>query len=748
MTGRALLLWTLLVALACAAPGCASRASAGAAPASAGVMNLTRITARATRLDVDRKALVPRFAVRKPTALAWKAEHAKVVADDAKGLLAFEGEGEEAFTADAELPTTPTVDYVIRAAVTGKVSLLARVANEAGTELSEWEEAAAPEANVPVEVALRVVADGRKMQVRFAGKGKVSVVHLEVREAVHRAPTQVVSSEDRDLRASLRIDMGDAEFWAREALLATGTSAYEWPLAPANEARVIDLETAVIARHGEVEAPPAPLVLAVETRTGGAWSEVFRAERGAAGDKRTWMRGRAEIAPGADAVRLVTRPAGEAPRGTVTVGWGRPVVRPLARGARPDVVIVTIDALRADKLGLYGSKEGLTPALDRLGARGVVFEEARTARGQTWEALTGLAMGAPPEDVGVLARGDHVARGHGGIAKAFADAGYMTARLGNVLLPPGQLGDMDVEEDSRKDEVSVARLEKLLDEEHERPVFAWLHLAATHYPYSVSAAYLPPGAPAQLGYAEVLQVAGDRGPPEKLQELVARADAGVREDDALVGRLLPKLEAPGRPGGPALVAVAADHGSHRGEDGIWFMHSTVHRVVLHVPLVIAWQGRLAPRRVDRLVRLVDLGPTLLDLVGLHDEEEITGRSLRPLVEGRSQPGLVNVVRTSNGLTVVENDRYKVVGAERGATLRWAGTSLTVPVPELALYEWRRDPEERHDLSDEAPLVAGEMLSQLSAPRATISRHISPDAARLLRQAGYGPAAGAGAGKKP
>lgn len=476
----------------------------------------------------------------------------------------------------------------------------------------------------------------------------------------------------------------------------------------------------------------------VETRNGGVWREAFRVERGTPADRGLWARGRAEIGD-ADAVRLVTRPLGDAARPTVTVAWGRPVVRPLARGNRPDVVIITIDALRADKLGAYGSKEGLSPALDQLATRAVVFDEARTSRGQTWEAMTGLAMASAPEDVGVIGRGDRVAKGSGGVAGVFADAGYLTARLGNVLLPPHQLGDMDIEEDSRKDDVAVARLEKLLEEEHERPIFAWLHLAATHYPYNhLMPAYLPVGMPEKLPYDEIMRVAAERGPPEKIREIGARADAAVRQDDALVGRLLPKLESASRAGGPALVAVAADHGSHRGEDGIWFLHSTVHRVVLRVPFFLSWAGRIQPRRVDRLVRLIDLGPTLLDYVGL-PRDQLPGQSLRPLAEGRKQPSLVSVVRSTSGITVVENDRYKVIAAEPGTTLHWPESGLTIPVRELALYEWRTDPAEAHDLADEAPLVAGEMLSQLSAPRSMISRHISPDAARLLRQAGYGPA---------
>jgi arylsulfatase A-like enzyme len=732
----------LALALALGAPGCTAHRAAGSPAAT--LLNLARATARATRLEVDRKALLPRTAVRTPASLAWRATHASLGVDESKGL-AIQGDGDEPFTVDAELPTTPTVDYVVRAVVVGTVSVRARVEDKTGTELSNWEDAVALDPKVPADLALRIVADGRKMQLRFAGRGTVSVSRLEVREASHRKPAQVVSSEDRELRAWLRFATGEDQYSAREALLATGQSSYEWPLDPASEARVIDLETALVARHDGADARPAPLALAVEARTGGAWREAYRVERGTAGDGGGWTRASAEIAPSADAIRLVTRAIGDARGGTVTIAWGRPIVRPKARGTRPDVVIVTIDALRADKLGVYGNTDGLTPTIDGLGARGVVFDEARTPRGQTWEAMTSLAMGTRPEEVGVLGRGDHVARGYGGIAKVFADAGYATLRVGNVLLPAGQLGDMEVEDDSPKDEVSVARLEELLEVEHDRPVFAWIHLAATHYPFNISAEFLPAGAPAKTEARDVLRVAGEHGPPEKIAELGARADAAIREDDALVARLLRKLEAPDRPGGPALVAVAADHGSHRGEDGIWFMHSTVHRVVLRIPLIVAWPGHIAPRRVDRLVRLFDLGPTLLDLAGLPSQTEeddvLGGRSLRPLMEGRAQPGLENVVRTSTGISVLENDRYKVVAAAPDTTLSWSGSTLRVVVPELALFEWRRDLDEHHDVADGAPLVAGEMLRQLSAPRSMIMRHLSPEAARLLRQAGYGPAPG-------
>jgi arylsulfatase A-like enzyme len=208
--------------------------------------------------------------------------------------------------------------------------------------------------------------------------------------------------------------------------------------------------------------------------------------------------------------------------------------------------------------------------------------------------------------------------------------------------------------------------------------------------------------------------------------------------------MLALLDNAQRAGGPAVVAIAADHGSHLGEDGIWFMHSTVHRVVLRVPFLLHWAGHLTTRRVPQLVRLIDLGPTLVELASVAKNDKSDGRfmgiSLVPLVRGESNasfPALINVVKTSQGVAVVETDQYKVVAAD-GASFSYASSGLKVKIPDLSLFAWRSDVAETKDLSSELPLVAGELLELLKGSRGTIHRSISPEAARLLRQAGYAP----------
>ena len=718
-------LLALALALTCARP----RASSDGSFPSEGrdVLRLVRETSRARRLEVDHARLAPRVLARTPEALTWTATNARLDSHPHAFAIAEVTETKTGFEVTSVLPSTPGVGYTIRAVVEGDAAVALRVENADGREWSNWESSGSAAASPVVETSN--VADGRKMEIRLKGTGSVIVRELEVRESLLREPTQLVSSADYDLRAFLRQTRSAHEVRGREALLATGSSTYEWTWAPVPAPRVLDFETGLVPRDGEAIDPStrASVTAIVDVWSGDVWREAYRAVRGGAGDDGQWTRASVDLGD-ARGVRLRTE-------GAATLAWARPVVRPKTRADRPDVVLVTLDALRASDLGAYGGAAGLSPAFDRLAQGGVVFEEARAARGQTWESLTAIAHGSRPEAVGVHDRGDRRSRGHDGIAGVFADAGYLTVRLGNALLPAEQLGEMDIDEDQARDDLAMSRLQELLETEHERPIFAWVHLSSTHYPYHLTPDFVPAGEPAELPDDLVSQVSSNGGPETEIRLLSARSDAAVREDDALVGRLLPELQREGRPGGPALVALSADHGSHRGEQGLWFTHSTVSRAVLRVPLVVSWPGHVAPRRVDRLVRLIDLGPTLLDYARLPDDG-FEGRTLRPLMEGRSEPGRINVV-TWNDITVVEDDRYKVVATTAGKELHWADApGARLAIPPLSLFAWRTDGAEAHDLSREEPLVVRSLLGRARDLGTGGPREAAHDAARLLRQAGY------------
>jgi arylsulfatase A-like enzyme len=737
----------LLLLVVCIIPmlGCGDSAPAKTKAPLTGpkVIRLARATEMATHLSVSpREALEPRTVFTTKTCPPWAGAKTSVNAS------AIEIEAGEAFSITTTTATTPRVDYVLKAVVKGTDLQLAALL-DGGPE--EAVIAESPTEPGTFELTARILADSASMKIQLSGKGNATIRRIELREAVRREPVQLLSSADVSIRGFLRVDMrGGDEYWSRETLFATGQSDYEWAWPWPNSGAILEFETAIAPRHGDESAAPVDLI--VEVKRSGAWKEEHRERRGSEGDAGLWKRARVAISEGAEAIRLATRATGG--ERSITVGWGRPTLRlPTPRtagnaGNMPDVVIITIDALRADKLGAYGSKEGLTPALDRIAKESsVVFEEARAPRGQTWESLTGVAFAASPETVGVVARGDHVARGSVGVADVFADAGYFTARIGNVLLPAGQLGAMDLEEDAKSDVVSAERIAKIFEEEKERPIFLWLHLAATHYPWNLAPDFLPAGMPLRISKAELDQVVVNGGDPkEKRDEFITRADAALKEDDAHVAKIMTMLDRPDRASGPALVAIAADHGSHRGENGIWFMHSTVHRVVLRVPFFLHWAGHLTTRRVPQLVRLIDLGPTLHELAGVAVDRSdnrtarFMGISLAPLVRGETNaafPSLINIVKTSQGVAVVETDQYKVVAADN-ASWSYASSGLSVKIPDLSLFAWRNDTAEAKDLSGELPLIAGELLELLKGSRGTIHRSISPEAARLLRQAGYAP----------
>ncbi len=694
---------------------CAALAGCTAPPASPGAFRLTRQTAAATRLSVDRAALRPRRLIGLPQELTWKRVDAE--------------------TEVAELPATREVEYLIKLRVAAADPRSIQLAVRAdGRDL--WETPQPIEKDGVVELEHRTAPAAGKLELKLTSHGVRTIVALEIREAARLTSLALGSAEDVDVRGFVRHTIGSVAM-ARtlESLLATGESSYEWPLPPSSASRALEVETSLVPRHGDPAALP-PIEMRVESREGGAWRTVFAIARGADGDDGEWRQVRVELGR-ADAIRLVTH-AGPRSR---TVAWGVPTVCPVQRLARPDVVLLSIDALRPDHLGLYGHPGGLSPVIDALGRAGAVFDEARAQRGQTWESLTSLAWGLQPETIGVWERGLLPSRGFHGVADAFAEAGYLTARIGMFQMPPGQLGTMDVEEETENDQQTMERLRVLFARQHDRPIYVMTHLAATHYPYNPLPAFRTPETGDQLMTRDDFVASISKpGATGELHRVGARYDACIRQTDAALGAWVPALERADRAGGPALVAIVADHGSHQGEQGLWYLHSTIYRPVLHVPLIIHWPGHVAAgARSDRLVRLVDVGPTLLDYAGL-DGGGFDGRSLRALIEGRPEPGRVSIAQVpSLGMVVVEDDQHKLIANPRNLRLAWRELrDRSLAIPTLQLYRWRTGPEdEAHDLSAREPLIAGELWRQVSAVRATLERNVAAGAERLLRQAGYG-----------
>jgi arylsulfatase A-like enzyme len=304
--------------------------------------------------------------------------------------------------------------------------------------------------------------------------------------------------------------------------------------------------------------------------------------------------------------------------------WGGCALRRSA-GPRP-VVLVTIDTLRADRLGAYGRTPSITPALDALAARGVVFERAWTTAPLTVPAHATILTGLLPPKHGLRVNRppskfpDAAKRRFVTLAEALKEQGYATAAFVSASVlrdeSTGFAAGFDV-----YDEVPRAGSGSLHDSEWPgrgdeavsralawarsapRTSFLWVHLFDPHAPYD---------APAGWG-------AG--------QDHVADAtgyDAEVAYADHCVGKLIDGLAQAGLD--DAVIAVVADHGEGLGEHGEDSHGYLMHEATLRVPMIFAAPGLPAARR-PALVSVVDVFPTLLSLAGHPIPPQVNGAPL-------------------------------------------------------------------------------------------------------------------------
>lgn len=324
--------------------------------------------------------------------------------------------------------------------------------------------------------------------------------------------------------------------------------------------------------------------------------------------------------------------AGDGVDGNCAGGDPDPVSLAAARAARPsaapgaihhDVVLVTIDSLRADHTGLAGYPWPTTPSLDALAARAASFDRARSPAPLTRRAVPALLYGRMAATLPFSASRRWPLLQDSALptlATAFAAGGYRTAAIvSHWRLPLSDatyrgfaevigLSDELVSRHHDNADVVIDRALAWLATPSDRPRFLWVHLIDPHYPYA------PPAGAPRLG-------AGRR----------AAYDREIAFADAQLGRLLAALSAD-----RTIIAVTADHGEAFGEH-----HTRCHGHGLgdeetRVPLVIAAPGGPAARS-SVPVTLIELAPTLLDLVGLETPAGMTGVSLAATVRTGAPP---------------------------------------------------------------------------------------------------------------
>lgn len=367
----------------------------------------------------------------------------------------------------------------------------------------------------------------------------------------------------------------------------------------------------------------------------------------------------------------------------------KPFARPwdrLRRGAPLNVLVLTIDTLRADRLGCYGFAGIETPAIDRLAEAGVRFGRCIAPTPLTLPSHTSIMTGTLPLFHGVRDNGGFVVPpALTTLAESFREGGYRTGAFVAAYVLDSKWGlnqgfetyfdDFDL---SRYEKISLASVQRrageVLDEAlpwleagSDRPFFAWIHLYDPHTPYE-------PPAPFDSRYPD-------------------RPYLGeIAYVDSQVGRLLEALDKAGL-GERTVIVLAGDHGESLGEHGEGTHGFFVYEEAIHVPLIVSTPyARLRGVSSDRLVGLSDIMPTVLEMTGLPIPPEVQGTSLVPLFfrPGRDLPGTGRAYAETyyprlhygwSDLKSYQDGRFKLILA-----------------PSIELYDLEKDPEEAVNLA--------------------------------------------------
>lgn len=380
-----------------------------------------------------------------------------------------------------------------------------------------------------------------------------------------------------------------------------------------------------------------------------------------------------------------------------------------------NVLLLTLDTTRADRLGCYGYPSAQTPELDALAQDGARFDQAFANVPITLPSHTGILTGTLPPESGVrdnqrYALGSELPT----LAEQFKARNYHTAAFIAARVLHHQHGlarGFDVYEDDiplfqrPANEVCDLALD-WLSERREQPFLAWVHLYDPHWPYE---------------------------PPPGFRAFDHPYDGEVAFMDAQIGRLIAWLRTEDLLKQTLIVAVG-DHGESLGEHGYDWHALLVYDNILRVPLIFHLPERIGPDRVfDGLVSLRDIMPTILDLLGWPTPAECTGRSLRPVFVGQEL-----APQPVYGESDFPYENFQWARLRCLIDPQWK----YIRAPRVELYDRRSDPGELRNLADANPDVVTRLEDALAdweyrmPVRASQSVTLDSDSLEALRSLGY------------
>ncbi len=451
------------------------------------------------------------------------------------------------------------------------------------------------------------------------------------------------------------------------------------------------------------EAAEAPAEVAVEWTADGRRREVFRSALAA---EDAWSSYRVEL----DGLRgrgvLSLRNLRGRP-----VAWAQPYLVPAERpaGQRPNLILIIVDTLRADRLGSCGYERPTTPRLDRLAGQAWLFCNAYSPSTWTLPSGASLLTGLLPEQHGVQGLEQRLPAEVTTAAERLRDAGYRTVAFtdGGFFDPRWGIAQgferYDRTPGSPRAAKDIAHItgaaQRWLADAPIEPFFLLVHTYEAHQPYvnreGFADPFLVPGYDGPYAEGAEVRYRDLPLPAADLEHVVGLYDGGVRRADHYLGQLLDAVRREGLFERSAIL-VTSDHGEELQEHGsIEHGQGRVFEENVRVPLLLKPPGAVAARRVETRVSGVDVVPTLFQLAGLEPAPGLPGRSL--LAPAAERPLLVHGL---NSLPKLHENRVRFDLGERALVFDRVRA-------QHALYDLGRDPGmhlPEHGAAAEDPLL--------------------------------------------
>jgi arylsulfatase len=401
-----------------------------------------------------------------------------------------------------------------------------------------------------------------------------------------------------------------------------------------------------------------------------------------------------------------------------------------------NVLLITVDTLRADRLGCYGHSRPTSPNIDRLAAQGALAERFFCAGIPTQPSYTTLYTGQHPITHGVVAHGGRsvLAKDAPFLPQIFLREGHTTCAVDNLArIKPwfGRGYEYYIDPSVRRPLLIGVTCEELnartipwLRSHRDEPFFLLMHYWDPHAPLVPPAKYrelfyagnpVDPANHALDGWWEhplgsLARNTWLRRPDGVVTDpayVEALYDQEVRHLDDAIGELLGELDTLGL-AEDTLVVLLGDHGESFTEHGIFFEHHGLYDCTLRIPLLVRWPGHIpAGQRLPQLLQHQDVAPTLLEAAGLSVPDEMDGVSRWPLLTGQANdPGynaLYSCECTWQAKWSVRTDRHKLIVSREPD--RYGN-------PERELYDLAADPGETANLATTEPGLAARLEGEL------------------------------------